>query len=229
MVVVVNKNRVEKFVGKLQEDTSIKIAYKNESRFMKLLGMLLFFNKAFMTHYITTILDTVYFPNKKQYNRNPAATMITIAHEYAHIKRSNKMTQPPYMLAYLMPQILALAGIPAAFFVGWWALLSLLFLLPIPAYGRMRIEVEGYTMGLFVLYHILREKGLSEKVAGNRLRKRAAEIDEGAFRGPGYYYMWTPGVDKRLDKAIDSIVSGDIIKTNDIYSQVKDALEASKS
>lgn len=224
-----NVARLNKFVDILRKDTSIKIAYKNKSYLMKLIGMLLFFNKTFMTHFITTIFHTIYFPNKLQYVRNPAGSMITVSHEYAHIKCSKKMLYLPYIFLYLCPQILVLAAIPGAFFVGWWSLLAIVFLLPLPAYWRMKIEIEGYAVGLFTLYHILLEGGLDQAKAIKRLKDQASEINRLNFQGSSYYYMWMFGVQGQLDKVIDSIVSNQIMKTNDIYSQVKGAIKASTS
>ena len=43
----------------------IRIAFKDESFLMKLLGFLLFFTKEFMTRFTTTIGNTVYFPSRE--------------------------------------------------------------------------------------------------------------------------------------------------------------------
>ena len=42
----------------------LKVEFKDESKFMKFLGVLLFFNKEFMSNYSTTIGNTVYFPSR---------------------------------------------------------------------------------------------------------------------------------------------------------------------
>ena len=50
-----------------------KIKYKNESLFMKVIGFLLFFNKTFMTNYITTIGSTIYYPSREWCEKNDTA------------------------------------------------------------------------------------------------------------------------------------------------------------
>jgi len=60
----------------------VEIKYKDESLFMKALGLLLSFNKTFMTSFTTTIGSTIYFPSRKWLaERNPETTIAIVAHE----------------------------------------------------------------------------------------------------------------------------------------------------
>ena len=48
------------------EFPDFKIVSKQDSKLMRILGKILFFNKDFMTRYITVIGNTVYVPSKTQ-------------------------------------------------------------------------------------------------------------------------------------------------------------------
>ena len=63
----------------------LEIKYKNESIFMKILGMLLFFNPAFMTSYTTTIGSTIYFPDQRFIVSRETSSSIILLHELVHI------------------------------------------------------------------------------------------------------------------------------------------------
>jgi len=130
----------------------IQIKYKDQSWFMKILSYILFFNKGFMTNYITTIGSTIYFPNESACNDLNSAGIL--AHELVHVKDRAKL---PYLfeLIYLFPQILSIFSLLSILAVisMWWllCLAFLLFLLPLPAYGRLVYESRAYAMSLYFL------------------------------------------------------------------------------
>lgn len=214
--------RFDRFIKQFPD---VKIKFKNESYFMNILGFLLFFNKEFMDRYITTIGNTVYFPNPEYLNLNPTESMLITCHEYQHI-RDNKLLNKLYPLAYLSPQIFSLF-ILSVFFIGWWALLFLLFLLPLPSYGRMWVERRGYIMTLFATNEIYKEFGLSSQERMKKLKKEAVSISDDQFCGPGYYFMWPFGIKKDLYLAVNKIISGDILNDDPIYGEIQNKISKS--
>lgn len=127
----------------------LKIAYKDKSSFMKLLGKIMFFNPGFMTTYTTTIGNTVYFPNEDATTRQSA--IILLMHELVHVADAER-SHILFSILYLFPQILCLLAIPILFLFGWkLAFIPLLFLLPIPSYFRMQDEKKGYTISLYTM------------------------------------------------------------------------------
>lgn len=70
------------------------IVNKSESRFMRFLSRLLFFNKAFMTGYVTTIGRTIYCPDGQ-------ISDATRLHELQHVADYRKYG-PWFVLSYLL-------------------------------------------------------------------------------------------------------------------------------
>lgn len=170
----------------------IKIAFKDESFLMKLLGLLLFFTKSFMTKFTTTLNNTVYFPSREWLEKNEHAATRILAHEVLHIhdrKKLNKRgTVILYPFLYLFPQILAVFSLLAflAFVnINWlFCLLFLLCLAPIPAPGRFYLESRGYTMNMFI-------RSLDAAYGHYWYNAEVhAHVIADYFTGPFYYYMW---------------------------------------
>lgn len=219
--------RVEIFLKELNKFNKINIDYKSKSKLMKMLNIILFFNRGFMTKFATTIGNTIYLTNDNFLDREFDA-LVLIAHEYEHIIRSNKLTHILYSLLYLSPQIFSLFGIVAAFFIGWWALLFLLFLAPIPSPGRSYIEYLGYKMSIFTAYNLYIERGYSKEDAFLKIVDYIIYLDKTHFKGSSYYFMaWPFGVNKQLKKALENTISGDIFKESSVYNHVKNALQKS--
>lgn len=125
----------------------MKIRLKTESSFMKLLGALLFFNKAFMVRYTTVIGSTVYFPSQEWMDADGSRVWRVLCHELTHWE-DNKRLWLLFPLMYLSPQILALGAIGAVW--NLWFLLFLLCLAPLPSPGRKWIEMRGYAISMAV-------------------------------------------------------------------------------
>jgi len=223
-------DKLDSFINELRQHAPIKIAFKDESWLMKLLGKILFFNPGFMTQYITTLGNTIYFPSRENMAANDLSSMLVMCHEFQHIQDSKKLTFPLYAFIYLFPQILALLAllaIPLAFLVPWYyaiiPLVAIPLAAPLPAYGRMKIELRGYGMSLFALSEFLKGIGKDSAYITGELSERANIYDKYHFRGPGYYFMWPFGVRKELGKVIEQIrTSGDI--SDETYRAVSSAI-----
>lgn len=220
----------EAFSGALAKKISFEIKYKNESWLMKLLGKILFFNSKFMTGFVTTIGNVVYFPNREYIaERETLGALEVLSHEARHIRDLEQVGKLPFTLSYMFPQILA----PLALFgllINWWvAVIALVvFLLPWPAPWRKHWELRGYIMSLFFSNEAMKEAGLSQEERATRLAK-AAEYYNDNFTNLSYYLMWPFGVKEELAKASEKILSGEIIKEDVIYDEVVSALRESKS
>lgn len=161
----------------------VRVRFKNESALMRVLGVILFFNRGFMTDYITTIGRTVYFPNRSSVEGDWPAWG-TLAHEGVHA--DDYVARPArFVGAYLFPQWLAAGALLAigAVFSLWLlgALAFLAALAPWPSSGRARLERRGYQMTIVC-------DALEHGVA----RVRSPDYQEwmtGIYTGPDYYWM----------------------------------------
>jgi hypothetical protein len=175
-----------------------RVAFKNESPLMRLLGKILFFNPQFMTSYITTIGKTIYFPTKEDILGGKMWDVL--AHEGVHIIDSQKKPIR-YSLSYLFPQILsvfALFSLLAFFNTG--LLLFLLFLIalaPWPARWRVGIERRAYLMSM-----VCDSMRYGEAwIRSDYYKLAMAQM----YIGPGYYFMmW----DKNRARHITAIDAG---------------------
>jgi hypothetical protein len=165
-----------------------KIRYKNTSLFMRILGKLMFFNKSFMTNYITTIGKTIYFPSNKWLEANYDSALVVAMHEFIHIWDSEESWQknklPTFAITYLAPQILGIFSLASFLaFVDMrflFALVFVVFLFPWPSPWRTKWEVNGYAMNM--VYHSFCQG------AGYNARE-GAEIAAEQFTSSNYYWM----------------------------------------
>lgn len=182
----------------------LQIKYKNESPFMKVLGSLLFFNRGFMTDYITTIGSTVYYPTREFVQNHSASASVVLLHELVHVKDAEKLKRPIFSLLYLFPQILVLLALPLLLISWKLALPCLLFAAPIPAPFRMLFEKKAYLTSLYAL------KNLSGKMDFPALLKTQEAFFINQFITGAYYWMWPfkDQLKKDFDLAIEKIVAG---------------------
>jgi hypothetical protein len=166
------------------------IKYKNESLFMKVLGLILFFNPEFMNLYSTTIGTTIYFPSKEYVKNNPYLCTAIIAHEKTHMM--DESVNFFYKLLYLLPQVLASLSLFS--FISWYFLFFLLFLLPIPSPGRKYYEYRGYVIQLYVFNELFK----ANKLSRSYVDKEVGFIKK-QFSGPAYYFMWPFNLDSLSD------------------------------
>lgn len=179
----------------------LKIRFKNESRFMQILGKLMFFNKDFLTKFTTTIGSTIYFPSSIYIDSVPLSIMIVFLHELTHIYDSKRFIAFIYKFLYLFPQILILLCLPL-FLLSWKIALPLMlfFALPLPAYFRMYFEKRAYMVSIYALQKIIDKKNVSANIhreANNSLKN---------FKNANYYWMWVfVNLDIEFKKAVEKV------------------------
>lgn len=184
----------EEFLDHLQSVVpGMHVVKKSESRLMRFLRKLLFFNKKFMSHFYTTLGNTVYVPDKA-YEKEPWDEVSILAHEAMHIFDRNKSfwRRAWTGVGYIAPQIFAvfsLLSVLAVWFSNYWllALVSLVFALPIPSPIRAWVEKRGYLMTLAVAYW---EFGKHKK------EYPGTDWVVKQFTSANYYWMWP--FEKRL-------------------------------
>jgi hypothetical protein len=214
------------FSQRMQKHYSFNIKYKNDSFFMKCLSFPIYlFNQSFMKNYITTIGNTIYFPNKEFVNNRSAIEVL--AHEIKHIEQANHYGFVLFSIMYLFPQIVAilfplgffgfLGGAFGIFFLFFIALGSLI---PFGAYYRMLFEVEAYTVSLYCA----NKQIVTEDVDFRRevLKKYSLFMNE-QFTGSGYYFMWRSGVLNTLHQNIEKILDGSI-EADPFIAKIKEAM-----
>ena len=199
----------DKIVALGEKKYGLKIAYKDKSLLMKLIGKILFFNPRFMTNYITTIGSTVYFPSEQSAGRDRVSSAAVLAHELVHISDSKEVSTFVFSYTYLFPQVIALLSVLAIFSSKLW-LLCLLFLLPVPSPMRAYWELRGYAMSDAVNF---------------KLTKSFLSMDfvSKQFLTSAYYFMWPfkQDIEKRIELNRSLIASGKLSKKLDCEEILK--------
>lgn len=181
----------------------LKIEYKDKSLFMKILRFILFFNIGFMK-FTTTMGHTIYFPNKQYIADRRENSYTILLHELVHIYDMNQITFFWFGSLYLFPQILVLLMIPVLFFSWKIALFGLIFLLPLPAYWRMKYERRAYMVSMYVQNYLQNKLQLDFMLESNK------NYFVRQFLGSNYYWMWIfPGIKKQFNDALIKIKMGD--------------------
>jgi hypothetical protein len=199
----------------------LKIKFKNESVFMKILGLLLFFNNGFMNSYSSTIGSTIYFPSKEVLEKKGYYGFASLFHELVHMwdSKNNKL----FKLLYLFPQILIIFTIPLLFIFSWKFVVPfiILFALPLPAYFRMKYEKRAYFVSLYTLYKISKRKKNYNIVLEDF---KIGYISN--FKNSNYYYMWIfDNINKDFDVAVDKIKNNKKPFDDKIINIVDDLIE----
>lgn len=177
----------------------LQIKYKDQDTLMQVLGKIMFFNPKFMTSYVTTLGDTVYFPSEQFVQDNPVAVSGVFIHECTHMYDEKRVSKPLFSLGYLFPQILSLLVWLLVFFVSWkiLLLLSVVFLLPWPAPFRAHFEKRAYFVQMYV----------DNKLYGTDTMESGTTYASW-FRNGNYYWMWIFGFDKDFAQEAINITSG---------------------
>lgn len=190
------------FVSKHIPNFTVK--YKNNSLFMKFLGVLVWvFNRRFMTDYTTTLKWIVYFPSEEFVKKSPDRAVSILMHEFIHLW-DRKKKGVAFSLLYTLPQSGAVLPLAMLLGIGWlipgWGnlilgLLVVLFLLPWPAPWRMQWELRGYTMDLAHAHW-----------QGHNMDTLDEFIIE-QFTGWNYYRMWAfeNDIRARIDRVKNDI------------------------
>lgn len=193
----------DKLVKYGEESFHLKISYKDQSTLMKILGVVLFFNKDFMGRYSTTIGSTVYFPSKKWVLENRNASAKILAHELVHIADSKSMWGFVFSYSYLFPQILASLALVSIFGSFLW-LLFLIFLLPFPSPTRTFFELRGYAVSDFITFKQTRKFIPTDFLVSQ-------------FTTSKYYFMW-PFKEDLLKRITNN---RNLILTNRLSNKIK--------
>ena len=176
------REKREKLTNYFQKQIpGFEILSKKESPLLKIISKILFFNKKFLTSYVTTLYPKVYVPELPWREKDHVAAMATLAHEYVHLKDRKRMWLF-FNFLYLFPQNLAPFALLGVFDSNPWWFLCLLFLLPIPSPTRAWLEFRGYRMTLAIWAHFLQEK-LNTGTFINSIVDRN-------FAGSAYYWMF---------------------------------------
>ncbi len=198
---------------------TFQVKYKDQSAFMQIIGKILFFNKDFMTNFITTIGNTVYVPSEKFVEDNQQNLSGVLIHECTHMYDSKRLG-PLFTLGYLFPQILALPAL-LLFLVSWKIALPLflLALLPWPAYWRTHLEQRAYYVGMYARYKIFGYDPIGE---GNYYAH--------FFKDGSYYWMWPFGVDAEFNQEGSNIEDDKPACASEpaLYQMVNDLIAAAK-
>lgn len=192
---------------------------KKTSKLMKFLNFFIqIFNKDFMEKYSTTVYPNVYFPDNFSTNMR----WEILAHEWVHL-RGGKKSQFLFSIKYLFPQwlvVLSFLSLLAIPFSNFW-LLNLLWLVlvaPLPAYWRMKEELDGYTMNLVI-----------DKTTRGVISPFYIDFLELQFTGPGYYFMWPfkKNITNRLSTRVGQVLTGQYDKIYP-YSKVREIIILNK-
>lgn len=146
---------------------------KRKSTLMKLLSKLLFFNREFMTRYITVVGNKVYVPTLPWKENSPYTACEVLSHEWVHMKDAKRLGII-FKLLYLFPQVLAPLAL-LGFFNPWFFLFAIC-LAPIPAPFRAYFEFRAYVVSVAVRYWLLNQVSSTEWLVNQ-------------FAGSGYYWM----------------------------------------
>jgi len=195
---------------------SLKIKYKDESLFMRMLSIILFMNRDFSKRYVTTINKTIYYPSKDYLNKNNFSASVVLLHELTHVYDAKNIF---FSIAYLMPQIFALLFFPALFINIKFALLFLLFLLPLPAYYRMLYEKRAYMITLYSYYKLLKKQKAFNSTKFFALKESVIK----EFTGPVYYFMWIfkNSIKEEFDECCIKIMNGEKpFKDEQLFSMI---------
>jgi len=217
---VFSQKHLDEYLVMCEKQYGVTVREKKTSRLMKVLSVLLFFNKRFMTEYITTIGTTVYWPDWEtvRSSRNPIGVFRTLFHEVQHASdyRDSKFW---FVVSYLSPQIWALLALLSLLsFLGTLTPLAflafLVLLAPIPSIDRTRYELRGSSCTM--AWNMWRGVGLLDEKYKERLTKR--------FSGPDYYFMWPlkKSFHRMLEKAKTRLINGELTQVQkDTYEFLK--------
>jgi len=181
----------------LDDIPNFEIVSKTTSFLMKVLSVILFFNKSFMTSYISVIYPRMYVPKLPWKENDHYSAILVLAHEWVHLSDRKRFGRL-FDIGYLFPQCLAFLSLLAPFLSVWW-LLCLLFLLPIPSPTRAWLEFRGYSMTMACKWWL----------TGNEINYYWIERQ---FVGQWYYFMWPfKGIVRKMfEKQMEKIKNDDL-------------------
>lgn len=168
-----------------------KLAPKSSSLLHRSIGKLfgLLGNKDYCSRFWTTLKFTAAYPDTMDEGWDAGAWTVVL-HEGMHAVQRKRSSTLAVNVRYGMPQLLALPWAAVCVlaavlgFWTWWLLLGLIFLAPLPSWGRAQIELEAYRVSVAVdetWWGGIKPRRLNSYVNGWL-------VDN--FVGPNYYYMF---------------------------------------
>ena len=161
-------------IEELRSKFDTKILLKTQTRLMRFIGRVMFFNKEFMDSYVTTMFGNLYFPESwreivELVNEDPnllhsrpdlgmelKGLLSILFHEYVHLNDDKNSFLRTFSVKYLTPQIYSvfgLASLVAGFFDPWYffGTPALVYALPMGSYYRSYYEARGYATNVVCL------------------------------------------------------------------------------
>lgn len=221
--------KIRKNMEQLSSDLGVEIATKEDSWLMGAINKIIgFFNQTFMTSFVTTIGNKIYFP--KSMLDDDTAVWTTLPHEMMHGLQFKKMSLVGAALVYLFPHwlaLLSLLSLGAIWGDSWYllCLVNLVWLAPWPAPGRKKMEMEGYAMSLLVMYEQYRAWGYGTE----DMDVPAYMVKQ--FTGPNYYFMWPSEAKARaelggwLTKVQDGSIDQELPIAADVRRIIQEGVE----
>lgn len=209
---------VQKFINEVTKKYSPKFVIKDKTHKTGLYAVASFFAKIFSpeidSRYLTQVLNECWLP-PHILSYSDADFIQTLAHETMHERDRQEWSSLGAFLLYGTPQILAmfslLSFLALGFGLGWLACLGfLVFLLPIPAPGRMWMELRAYRVNMLFIRHVYH-------APKEHLEAMALHYSK-QFTESSYYFMWP------FKNHIISLLLEE--KPHPFYDEVKTWLEA---
>ena len=186
-----NQDKVQKSIDLVKKFCpNYKVTYKKDSWVHRVIGWILskVGNPYYMTDFITTLGQNTALPSKSDIFPD---LWVDILHEGQHGKDASKIGNLIFAVSYLLPQLIGILGVLYTLTIAivllcggplalLWGLIALIFIAPLPAFGRAYAEVRGYTVSLAAAFW------------GNTIGNEEKYIDfiVSMFTGFSYYYMW---------------------------------------
>lgn len=171
-----------------QSFPDFSVERKKDSLICRIFAALVYvFNRDFLSKGSFALFDTVYVGDSTERVLESVtgrrAYCSTLVHEFTHLLDQQEDGKVRFILAYLFPQVLALAAVLALLAFIWWPaaflLLSLVALAPWPAKYRLNYEVRGYAVG----------NALFRGMFSKELAQRKWDSTQEALQSSAYYYM----------------------------------------
>jgi len=174
---------------------SIKVTPKQDSLVQRIVGYLLYIptGGSYMTNFWTTLGNTVYKPSSAD-----TKDWQVLFHEAMHIRQEDRDGKILHSLKYAFPQVLAPIAVISLLLLGlgWWSLLGLVLLGPIPAWWRSRKELEAYTFQACLM-----------ELHRTNYGKGVVSYFTKMFSGSAYLFMWPfrKSINKHITEAVLSV------------------------
>jgi hypothetical protein len=180
----------------------VTIVEKKNSKLMKAVAKVLFFNKKFMTDYITTIGTTIYWPDADKLSGQDFPALF---HEAQHVYDFKEMPSW-FVFSYLLPHVLAFFALFSLLALTgslWWLLFLLFILLLAPVPSRRRTFWEGRGYSCNMAYAVW-----TDGYVPHSLKLQIREN----FTSSAYYFMWPfpRSVDLMLEQIEEDIQKGSL-------------------